>query len=311
MTAPLITVVTPCYNEEPNVREIYRAVKEQFDQLPDYRYEHLFIDNGSKDRTPEILRELAAADKSVKVILNTRNFGPIRSPIYALLQAQGDAVMGIGADFQDPPAMIPQFLAEWSKGAPIVLGVKLQSDEHWFMYKVRDAYYRWLARVADVEVVHQATGFGIYDKRVIDAIRKIGDPYPFFRGLVAEVGYTPVKIPYRQEARRAGKSKISTYQLFDVAFQGIVNHSKVPLRMATLTGVAAAILSMLVALGYLVAKLIFWNSFNLGVAPLVIGFFFLSAIQLIFVGVVGEYVGAIYTYVKNRPLVHELERLNF
>lgn len=311
MTAPLITVVTPCYNEEPNVREIYLAVKQQFDQLPGYRYEHLFIDNGSKDRTPAILRELAAADPAVKVILNTRNFGPIRSPIYALLQARGDAVVGIGADFQDPPAMIPQFLAEWAKGAPIVLGVKLESDEHWFMYKVRDAYYRWLARLADVEVVHQATGFGIYDKRVIEALRRIGDPYPFFRGLVAEIGYQPVKIPYRQEARRAGTSKISTYQLFDVAFQGIVNHSKVPLRMATLTGVAAAALSMLVGLGYLIAKLMFWNSFNLGVAPLVIGFFFLSAIQLIFIGVVGEYVGAIYTYVRNRPLVHELERLNF
>jgi glycosyltransferase involved in cell wall biosynthesis len=311
MAAPLITVVTPCFNEEPNVREIYLAVKKEFAALPQYRYEHLFIDNGSTDATPAILRELAAADRSVKVIINTRNFGPIRSPVYGLLQAQGDAVIGIAADFQDPPALIPQLVAAWEGGAPIALGVKLESDEHWFMYKVRDAYYRWLAKVADVEVVHQATGFGIYDQRVIEALRQIADPYPFLRGLVAETGYKSVKIPFRQEVRRAGVSKISTYELFDVALQGIVSHSKVPLRIATLTGVVTAVLSMLVALGYLIAKVVLWNSFNLGIAPLVIGFFFLSAVQLIFIGVVGEYVGAIYTYVKNRPLVHESERLNF
>jgi len=311
MSPPLITVVTPCYNEEPNVREIYLAVKHEFERLPHYQYEHLFIDNASKDATPSILRALAAEDPAVKVILNTRNFGPVRSPIYGFLQAEGDAVIGIPADFQDPPDMIPQFLELWHSGAKVVLGVKLESDEHWFMYKVRDAYYRWLARVADVEVVHQATGFGIYDRRVILALRQIADPYPFLRGLVAEVGYEVTKIPYRQSVRRAGASKISTYQLFDVAAQGIVNHSKVPLRVATLTGVATAMLSLLVGLGYLVAKLVMWNSFNLGIAPMVIGFFFLSAVQLIFIGVVGEYVGAVYTYVKNRPLVHERERLNF
>jgi glycosyltransferase involved in cell wall biosynthesis len=308
---PLITVVTPCFNEEPNVREIYLAVQKEFAALPEYRYEHLFIDNGSTDATPTILREMAAADPAVKVIINTRNFGPIRSPVYGLLQARGDAVIGISADFQDPPAMIPQLLAAWSQGARIALGVKLESDEHWLMYKIRDAYYRLLAKVADVQVVHQATGFGIYDQRVVQALREIDDPYPFLRGLVAEVGYESVKIPFRQETRRAGASKISTYELFDVALQGIVSHSKVPLRIATLTGVATATLSMLVALGYLVAKLALWNSFNLGIAPLVIGFFFLSGVQLIFVGVVGEYVGAIYTYVKKRPLVHERERLNF
>ena len=311
MAAPLITVVTPCYNEEPNVREIYRAVKEEFAALPQYRYEHLFIDNGSRDATPAILRELAAGDPGVKVILNTRNFGPIRSPVYGLLQAQGDAVIGIAADFQDPPALIPKLLAAWSGGARIALGVKLESDEHWLMYRIRDTYYRWLAKVADVAVVHQATGFGIYDQRVIAALRQIADPYPFLRGLVAEVGYEIVRIPFRQEVRRAGVSKISTYQLFDVALQGVVSHSKVPLRIATLTGVVTAFLSMLVGFGYLVAKLAMWNSFNLGIAPLVIGFFFISGVQLIFVGVVGEYVGAIYTYVKNRPLVHESERLNF
>jgi glycosyltransferase involved in cell wall biosynthesis len=311
MPAPLISVLTPCYNEEPNAREIYLAVKKEFAALPQYRYEHIFIDNGSTDGTREILRTLAAADPAVKVILNTRNFGPIRSPVHGLLQAHGDAVIGLAADFQDPPTMIPQLLEAWAGGAKVALGVKLESEEHWFMYGVRDAYYRLLASVADVEVVHQATGFGIFDQRVIEAMRRIADPYPFLRGLIAEIGYPTVRIPFRQDVRRAGKSKINTYQLFDVALQGIVSHSKVPLRIATLSGVVTAILSMLVGLGYLVAKLIWWKSFYLGVAPLVIGFFFLSAIQLIFIGVVGEYVGAIYTYVKSRPLVFESERLNF
>jgi len=311
MSSPLITVVTPCYNEEPNVRALYLAVKQQFAALPHYRYEHLFIDNGSNDGTPEILRAMAEEDRNVKVILNTRNFGPIRSPMHGLLQAEGEAVIGMAADFQDPPELIPQFIAAWEAGAKVALGVKSESAEHWLMYKVRDAYYRLLASVADVEVVHQAMGYGIFDRRVILAMRRIADPYPFFRGLVAEIGYPIVRIPYRQAKRAHGKSKISTYQLFDVALQGIVSHSKVPLRIATLTGVATAALSMFVGLCYLLAKLIFWQSFTLGIAPLVIGFFFLSAVQLIFIGVVGEYVGAIYTYVKNRPLVIEAERLNF
>lgn len=311
MPVPLISVLTPCYNEELNVREIYLAVKQEFAVLPQYRYEHIFIDNGSTDGTREILRVLAATDHDVKVILNTRNFGPVRSPVYGLLQAHGDAVIGLAADFQDPPTMIPRLLEAWTAGAKVALGVKLESDEHWLMYSVRDAYYRMLASVADIDVVHQATGFGIFDQRVIQAMRTIADPYPFLRGLIAEVGYPIVRIPFRQEKRRAGSSKINMYQLFDVALQGVVGHSKIPLRIATLSGVVTAGLSILVGMGYLVAKLIWWQRFSLGIAPLVIGFFFLSAIQLIFIGVVGEYVGAIYTYVKNRPLVFESERLNF
>lgn len=311
MSSLLITVVTPCYNEEPNVRELYLAVKRQFAELPQYRYEHLFIDNGSSDGTRDILRAMAEEDRNVKVILNTRNFGPVRSPVHGLLQAEGDAVIGMAADFQDPPELIPQFIAAWEAGAKVALGVKSESAEPWLMYKVRDVYYRLLASVADVEVVHQALGYGIFDRRVVVAMRRIADPYPFLRGLVAEIGYPIVRVPYRQARRAQGKSKISTYQLFDVALQGIISHSKVPLRIATLTGVATAVLSMFVGLCYLLAKLIWWKNFNLGIAPLVIGFFFLSAVQLIFVGVVGEYVGAIYTYVKNRPLVIEAERLNF
>ncbi|HVH39573.1 MAG TPA: glycosyltransferase family 2 protein [Gemmatimonadaceae bacterium] len=311
MPLRLITVVTPCFNEETNTREIYEAVKAEFLRLPNYRYEHLFIDNGSTDATPSILRALAAEDKNVKVILNTRNFGPVRSPMYGLLQADGDAVIGISADFQDPPALIPKLLDGWEKGAWVVLGVKVESDEGRLMYAVRGAYYRLLASVADVDIIQQATGFGLYDQRVMEALRRIAGPYPFLRGLVAEMGFPMLLVPFHQEVRRSGKSKNNLYALIDTALLGLVSHSKVPLRIATLSGAAAAGVSLLVGVGYLVAKLIWWNNFSLGIAPLVIGFFFLSALQLIFVGVVGEYVGAIYTYVKNRPLVFERERLNF
>jgi glycosyltransferase involved in cell wall biosynthesis len=179
------------------------------------------------------------------------------------------------------------------------------------MYGIRDAYYRLLASVADIELVHQATGFGVFDKSVISALRDMSDPYPFLRGMIAEIGYDPVRIPYRQPLRRSGHSKISVYQLFDVGLQGFVNYSKVPLRLASILGFSAAGLSLLAATGYLIAKLVFWNSFSLGVAPIVIGSLFLSAVQLIFIGIVGEYVGAIYTQVKNRPLVFERERINF
>src|SRR3712207_1081703 len=311
ISTKLITVVTPCYNEEANVRDMYRAVREVFEKLPQYRYEHLFVDNASTDKTAEILRALAAEDPTVKVILNTKNFGPVRSPVHGLLQARGNAVIGMAADFQDPPAMIPQFLEAWEKGARIALGVKVESDESGLMYGIRDTYYRLLARIADIDIVHQATGFGLFDEKVIAAMREIADPYPFLRGMIAEIGHDIVRVPFRQPARKAGRSKIRTYELFDVALQGFVNYSKVPLRMAIMFGFAIAALSLLAGTGYLVAKLLFWDEFSLGVAPIAIGFFFLSAVQLIFVGVVGEYVGAIYTQVKNRPLVFERERINF
>lgn len=307
---PLISVVTPCYNEEGNVREMYEAVRAEFETLPGYRHEHIFIDNASRDATPMILRALAAADPRVKVILNTRNFGQVRSGYHALLQAQGDAAIGLAADFQDPPTLIPAFIAQWEAGHRLVLGVKEEAEESGFLYAVRGAYYRTLARIADIRIVPQATGFGLYDRAVLDALRRIDDPYPFFRGLLAEIGYEPVRLPYRQPRRRRGVTTQNFHSLYDIAVLGLVNHSKVPLRLATMTGFATALLSVLVALGYLVAKLLFWERFTLGLAPILIGFFFLSAIQLVFVGIVGEYVGAIYTHVRKHPHVFERERLN-
>ncbi|MBI3504311.1 MAG: glycosyltransferase family 2 protein [Proteobacteria bacterium] len=311
MTAPLVTVVTPCYNEEGNAREMYEAIKAIFAALPQYRYEHLFIDNASKDGTARILRELAHADPNVKVILNARNFGHVRSGYYALLQARGDAVIALACDFQDPPELIPEFLARWSTGAKVVLGVKESSDEHGLFYALRGRYYRMLARMADVELVNQATGFGCFDQAVIEGLRRIDDPYPYFRGLIAEIGYEPSIVPFRQPARKRGISSQNFYTLYDLAFLGIVNHSKVPLRLATMSGFALGVVSLLVAFGYLIAKLLFWQQFTLGIAPILIGFFFLTSVQLLFIGILGEYIGSIYTQVRHHPHVFERERLNF
>jgi len=311
MERKLISVVTPCYNEEKNAREMYLAVKAIFAELPQYRYEHLFIDNGSRDATAEILRTLAAADQNVKVILNTRNFGQVRSGYHALLQTRGDATIGMAADFQDPPALIPQFLAKWEEGFRIVLGVKEQAEEHGLFHGIRGQYYRTLRSVSDTEIVQQATGFGLYDRSVVELLRRIDDPYPFFRGLLAEIGYDVARIPYTQPLRKRGVTSQNFYTLYDIAVLGFVHHSKVPLRVATMAGFAMGTLSMLAALFYLVAKLLFWNSFVLGLAPILIGFFFVSSIQLFFVGVLGEYIGSIWTHVRKHPHVFEKERLNF
>ena len=307
----LISVVSPCYNEQDNVAALYEAVKSVFASLPQYRYEHIFIDNASKDRTADTLRLLAARDRNVKVIVNTRNFGQIRSPYHAILQARGDAVIGMAADFQDPPELIREFLEKWEQGYRIVLGVKESAAESGLFYALRGWYYRSLARMSDTQIVQQATGFGLYDREVVEALRSLNDPYPFFRGLLAEVGYEVARIPFRQPPRRRGVTSQNFYTLYDIAFLGIVNHSKVPLRMATMIGFATAALSLFAALGYLFYKLLFWQQFTVGIAPLVIGLFFLSSVQLFFVGIVGEYIGSIYTQVRNHPHVFEKERINF
>src|ERR1035437_3199786 len=290
---------------------MHEAIRKIFAALPQYRYEHVFIDNASKDGTPRILRELAAGDPNVKVILNARNFGHVRSGYYALLQTRGDAVVALACDFQDPPEPIPEMLRRREAGSRVVLGVKEASDENSLFYALRERYYRILARIADIDIVKQSTGFGCYDQSVIEGLRRIDDPYPYFRGLIAEIGYEPSLLPFRQPARKRGISSQNFYTLYDLAFLGIVNHSKVPLRMATMTGFALAILSLLVALGYLAAKLLFWNQFSLGIAPILIGFFFLTAVQLFFIGIVGEYIGAIYTQVRHHPHVFEKDRINF
>jgi polyisoprenyl-phosphate glycosyltransferase len=308
---PYLTILTPCYNEEANIGEVYRQVRDAMLALPGYDYEHLFIDNASKDSTVRILRELAAGDARVKVIVNTRNFGWIRSPYYGFLQASGDAVVLCVADLQDPPELIPQFVEKWQQGYKIVIGIKEGSEESRHMFRVRRLYYWLVGRLSDIELVPDFTGWGLYDRVVVENLRATNEQYPYFRGLVCDFGYERAEIEYHQPVRKHGINRHNFYTLYDVAMLGITNHSKVPLRLATMAGFAISILSLLVAFGYLLAKLIFWNDIQMGMAPLLIGIYFFGAIQLFFIGVLGEYIGSIHTQVHKRPLVVERERINF
>lgn len=306
-----ISIVTPCFNEEENVLELYTQVKAVFAEMPDYTYEHIFIDNASKDNTVAILKDIAKNDPNAKVIVNSRNFGHIRSPYHALLQAQGDAAILLVADLQDPPDMIKDFIAKWEEGYKVVLGVKSQSHESPAMFAIRKMYYNFINRVSEIELTKNNTGFGLYDKKIIEILREVNDPYPYFRGLISDIGFESYKIEYVQPVRKRGITKNNFYTLYDIAMLGITNHSKIPLRLAAMLGFFMSALSLLVAFGYLFAKLIFWNYFSLGTAPLIIGLFLFSSVQLFFIGIIGEYIGSIHTQVLKRPLVVEKERINF
>jgi glycosyltransferase involved in cell wall biosynthesis len=306
-----ITVITPCYNEEGNVRELYDRVRAAILAAGDYKYEHIFIDNASRDHTLRELKAIATQDKNVKVIRNTRNFGHVRSPMHALYQASGDAVIGIVADLQDPPEMIVDLIRKWEEGYPVVIGVKAASDENGLMFWIRKQYYKLVNRLSGVETYENFTGFGLYDRKVVDAIKQFDDPYPYFRGMIAEIGMPHYEIPYHQPVRKRGITNNNFYSLYDLAMLAITNLSKVPLRLVTFSGFACALLCVLMSLIYLVYKLIFWNRFSAGIAPLVIGVFFFMSLQMVFLGIIGEYIGTIHTLVQKRPFVIEQERINF
>ena len=308
---PFISVVTPCYNEEENVEDLYAQVKQVLSSLPGYTYEHIFIDNASTDQTVSRLKSIAAQDANVKIIVNVRNFGQIRSPYYAIFQAKGEAVITMCADLQDPPPLLADFIQKWAEGYKVVMGVKSQSEEFFLLYILRTVYYQTLKRLSDVDLVEHFTGFGLYDRQVVEALRSLDDPYPYFRGLIAELGYEHALIPYRQPKRQRGLTKNNIFTLYEMAMLGFTSHSRIPLRLATLLGFIVAVFSVIVAAFYFVYKLLFWNNFTVGLAPLVIGIFFFSAVQMIFLGVLGEYIGAGYTQVLKRPLVVEKERVNF
>lgn len=308
----LLSIVTPCYNEEENVEELYKRVKNTMNKnLKNYEYEHIFIDNASTDKTVEILKKLALNDKNLKIIVNSRNFGHMRSPLHGMLQAKGDAVISIVSDLQDPPELIIDFVRKWEEGNDIVLAIKKQSEEHSLMFKIREFYYGLLSKLSEIEIFKNYTGFGLYDRKVMNAIRQLEDPYPFFRGMIAEVGYKVVKIPYNQPVRIKGVTKNNFYTLYDIGMLGIINNSKVPLRMAIFLGIFFGLISFIVGVGYTVIKLIYWDSMSLGIAPLLIMSSFMFSIMLFFIGIIGEYIGAIYTQILNRPLVFEKERINF
>jgi len=308
----MISIVTACYNEEENVEELYKQVREVIEtKLPNYTYEHIFIDNSSEDKTVEILKCIAVEDKRVKIIVNARNFGHVRSPVHGLFQARGDAIISIVADLQDPPSMIPLFIKKWEEGSDIVVAIKRQSEENGLMFKIREFYYGLLAKLSEVKIFKNYTGFGLYDRKVMNALKSMSDPYPFFRGMIAEVGFKVEKLDYDQPMRIRGLTKNNFYSLYDMGILGIINNSKVPLRLAVFVGFFFGLISLLTGMGYMVAKLIYWDEMSLGIAPLIIISSFSFSVLLFFIGIIGEYIGAIYTQILNRPLVFESERINF
>lgn len=306
-----ISIVTPCYNEELNVEVLYEKVKTEMGKLPNYDYEHIFIDNHSSDNTIQKLKSLAIDDKNLKIIINARNFGHIKSPYYAMLQADGDAVISLVSDLQDPPELIPDFIKKWEEGNKIVVGVKEKSEENILMFSVRKLFYKIIDRISDSRQIQNFTGFGLYDRKFMDVLKNIQEPYPYFRGLVSELGFSICIVPYLQPKRSKGITKNNFLTLYDIAMLGFVSHSKVPLRLSSFIGFFVSFISVLIAAAYFIYKLLFWDNFQLGIAPLVIGFFFFGGVQLFFLGIIGEYISAIFTQVKNRPLVIEEERINF
>ncbi len=307
-----ICVVTICYNEESSIPEFYRRILEVFRELgKNYAYEIIIADNDSTDRTPQILREIAAKDKRFKVIFNSRNFGPNRSGNNAFLQADADAVVMMSSDLQDPPDLLKEFVRAWERGDKVVFAVKSHSDENPILYRLRSLFYWILSTLSEVKIISHFTGFGLYDRQVVKIIQNLNDPYPFFRGLIAEIGFHPAVIEFEQPARKYGKSKSNLLYLYEEAMLGITSYSKVPLRLAAILGFCASLASFLVGMFYLIYKLLFWQSFSLGIAPVAIGLFFIASVQLLFLGLLGEYLSMVYTQVLRRPPVYEKERLNF
>jgi glycosyltransferase involved in cell wall biosynthesis len=307
----LLSIVTPCFNEEANIDELYTRIKAAIVDLTKYEFELIFIDNHSEDGSVAKLKRLAAIDPMVKIIVNARNFGHIRSPYYGILQSRGAATIYLASDLQDPPELIPQFISHWEEGYKLVMATKPASEGVAWIHALRKTYYRLLDGMSDITLLSDATGFGLYDHAVLDHLRKIDDPYPFLRGLICELGYEIKTIPFTQPRRLRGISKNNFFTLYDIAMLGIVSHSKMPIRIAALTGFALGAISLIVAIAFIVLKLLFWDLYPIGIAPVVVGLFFLLGIQLLFIGVLGEYIGSIHTYVQRRPVVVEKERINF
>lgn len=307
----LISIVTPCYNEKDNIIDIYQTVKSIFNNINKYQYEHIFIDNSSSDNSINLLKEIAHVDSNVKLIINSRNFGWIRSPFYGLLQASGDAIIYMAADFQDPPNLINKFIKKWEDGFKIVIGTKSQSEESFFKFFIRSFYYKFADKISDLKLLKNFTGFGLYDKSVIQIMRQFNDPYPYLRGMISEIGFDVAEIEFKQPKRKKGLSSGTFFRLYDVAMLGITTHSKLPLRILSLVGFSLAFISLLISIIYIIAKLLFWSMFPLGFAPILIGSFFFFSMQMFFVGLLGEYIASIHHQVLKRPLVIEKERINF
>ena len=306
-----ISIILPCYNEKDNILPLIAAIQREMAKVPQYAYEICFIDNDSIDGTRAVLEEVCTKGSHIRAIFNAKNFGQIRSPFYGLLQMDGDAVIIMASDFQDPPELISRYIASWQQGAKIVIGIKEQSDENKIVRGIRSLYYYLIRKMSSVEQINHCTGSGLYDRSFVEFLRQLDDPIPFLRGIIAEYGSHIVKIPFRQPKRRSGKSKNNWYSLFDVAMLSFTSYTKVGLRIATFVGFFFSALTMMAAVFYLVYKLLYWDTFQAGMAPVVIGMFFLGSVQLFFLGFLGEYVMSISYRIMHKPLVIEERRLNF
>ena len=310
-TKKLISIVTPTYNEEENIEELYNEIKKSISDIKEYDFEIIVIDNDSTDKTQEILKNIASKDKNFKVIINNRNFGHIRSPYHGILQSSGEATVYLASDLQDPPKYIPDLIEKWKLGFKLVMAIKPESESGFIFHQIRKVYYRLLNKISDIQIIKDSTGFGIYDKEVVNQLRGMNEPYPFLRGLICDLGYKAATIPFKQPARKRGLTKNNFYTLYDIGILGIISHSKVPIRFAAFLGFIMGLASFIVAILYVILKLFFWSSFPIGIAPIIIGIFFFLGLQFMFIGVIGEYIGSIHTYSQNRPLVTEKERINF
>lgn len=306
-----VSMLIPTFNESENVEPLSSAVIKEFEKLPQYDYDILFIDNDSRDGTRDKLRKLCAENKRIKAIFNAKNFGQNNSPYYGITQTDGDCTILMCADFQDPVDMIPVLIKEWENGYKIVSAIKTRSKENKFIRFLRTCYYKMIKKFSDIEQIEHFTGFGLYDKSFVEVLRNLKDPTPFLRGIVAELGFKRKEIPYEQQLRRAGKSKNNFFSLYDIAMLSFTSYTKIGLRLATFLGLGIAFFSFIVAMVYLVYKLLYWDTFSAGTAPMVIGMFFLGAVQLIFLGLMGEYILSMNKRIMNRPLVIEDERINF
>ena len=305
-----ISIVTPTFNEEQNIKKLCSDIKNEMDKL-NIDYEHIVIDNASTDKTIDIIKEICKTDKKVKVIINAKNYGHIKSPVYGLMQSKGEACILMASDFQDPVNLISQYIEKWENGSKIVLGEKITSDENSFVFGIRRLFYKFLNRISDTDLTMNTTGSGIFDRSIIEKLKKINDPYPYFRGLISELGEEISTIQFNQPKREFGNTKNNFYTLYDIGMLGVVKHSKMPLRIMILLGFLFSAISLCIALFYLIYKLLFWNSFEVGVAPLIIGIFGFASLQILLLGIIGEYVSVVLTHLRNMPLVEEKERINF
>jgi glycosyltransferase involved in cell wall biosynthesis len=305
-----ISIVTPTYNEGENIEKLCSGIKLEMEKL-NIDYEHIVIDNSSTDKTIEILKEICSRDKKVKVIINTKNFGHIKSPFHGILQSSGDACILMASDFQDPLDLIPTYIKKWQSGSKIVLGKKISSAENTLIFSLRKFFYKFLNKISETKLTENTTGSGIFDKSIISQLKKINDPYPYLRGLLNELSKDISIVEFNQPRRLLGKTKNNVFTLYDIGMLGIIKHSRAPLRLVTFLGFVLSFFSLLTAFIYFIYKLIFWNSFDVGVAPIVIGIFGFASIQILLLGIIGEYVGILLIHLRNLPLVIEKERINF